>query len=426
VLKAILHHSPVPVKLLYTLHSGTFATAEEGKTPSVEQRELLDRAKEHIITAVAVPDCATELAAINLSYGLAKIHHVQETLGYPADALFVASPDMTTPRGLTKWRWGLGAGGMLSWGDGSRPLAFLDLQISASTALVGGLSREPDLELTTTQIHRLRQSPPVVMGLEVGWGFGSGNHFINAYRVRPIVDDPLPPYVFVLHSGNGDVRRPSVLGIGLNYEKSKPLQELMKTIDTPLGPTRVLTGQAARDYYAMYLHYEEFVREKHLILGAEIFGEFTPISNETHHGLADANSALLGCCRFSADQRTIFPVTLRSDLPGYLVRGQPNIDSELLPCNHLPATIRRRVHTANILPHGGGFTYPRVRTVTDVLLLGQQRYYVLDSVGGGKRVAESLSTLMYTHRGFEVMDRLREWRLADIIAELQLLFSVTT
>jgi len=392
----------------------------------MEQRRLLDRAKEHIVTAVAVPDCATKLAEINLSYGLAKIHYVQEALGYPADALFVASPDMTAPRGLSKWRWGLGAGGILSWGDGSRPLVFLDLQISVSTALVGGMSQEPDLRLTTTRIHSLRRSRPAVMGIEVGWGFGSGNHFINAYRVRAIVDDPLPPYVFVLHSGNGDVRQPSVLGIGLNYEKSRPLQELMTTIDTPLGPTRVLTGQAARDYYDMYLRYEEFCKEKQLTIGTEIFGEFTPISNEIHHGLANANSSLLGCCRFISDQKTIFPVTLRPDLPAYLVRGQPNIDPELLPCNHLPNSIRTRVHTANILPHGGGFAYPGVRTVADVLLLDQQRYYVLDNAGGGKRVVESLGTLTYTHRGLEVMDRLREWRLADVIAELQLLFSVTT
>ena len=393
----------------------------------MEQRECLERAQEHIVTAVAVPDCATRLAQINLGYGVAKIHYVQEALGYPADALFVASPDMTTSRGLTKWRWGLGAGGILSWGDGSRPLAFLDLQISASTALVGGLTREPDLELITTRIDRLRPSRPVVMGLEVGWGFGSGNHFINAYRVRPsAANEILPPYVFVLHSGNGDVKQPSALGIGLDYEKSRPLQELMRTIDTPLGPTRVLTGQAARDYHAMYLRYEEFIKEKHLTQGAEIFGEFTPISNEVHHGLADANSALLGCCRFDADQPTLFPVTLRHDLPAYLVRGRPSIDAELLPCNHLPAAIRSRVHTANILPHGGGHTFPGIKTVTDVLLLGERRYYVLDSIGGGKRVVESLSTLAYAYRGVEVMDRLRAWRLADIIAELQLLFSVTT
>lgn len=392
----------------------------------MKNQELIERAKYYIITTAAVPDCATQLAEINLRYGLAKIHYVQESLGYSPDASFIASPDMTTLRYPLKWKWGLGAGGILSWGNGNCPLVFLDLQVSTSTALIGGLNEEPEWKEITAQIHQVRQNRPIIKGLEVGWGFGSGNHFINAYRVHHIANISLSPYVFILHGGDNDVQRPSILGMGLNYEKSKPLRDLISDIDTPLGPVKVLVDQAAYDYYAMYLQYAEFYKEKQMAIGAEIFGDFTPISNEIHHGFSNMNSALLGCYQFDPDQRTIFPLTLRSDLPAYLVWGQPNFDPKILPCNHLPDTVRTQVHNANILPHGGGYTYREVNNVIEVLVYDERRYYVLDNANGGKRIVENLGTLIPTHRGDEVMEQVQKYHLADIVAELQPLFSITT
>lgn len=392
----------------------------------MDAHELVERARHHIITAAAIPDGATHMAETNLAYGLAKMHWVQEALGYAPDAAFVAAPDMTTPRQPTRWRWGMGAGGILSWGDGDRPLVFLDQQVSTSAALVGGLDREPDPRQIVARAHHLRERRPVVRGFVTDWGFDSGNHFINTYRVHPAADEPLPPYVFVLHGGDAEVKRPTSLGIGLDYEQSAPLRECMTTLATPLGPARVLTGQTACDFYAMYLQYEEYCREKQLATAAEIFGAFTTVSNEIHHGFADQNTANIACYRFSSGSRTLYPVVLRPDLPAYLVRGEPNIDPALLPCPHLPEAVRRRVHAANALPHGGGCTYPEVRRVADVISIDERRYYVLETAGGSLRVVDDLHMLPHAHRGLEAMDRLREWRLGRVVAELQPLLSLTT
>ena len=392
----------------------------------MQDRELLERAKQYIVSSAGVDDGATKLAKTNLAYGLAKMHWVQETLGYPADALFIGSPDMTTTRYSTKWQWGQAIGGLLSWGDGSLPLVFLDLQISTSTALVGGLDHEPDLRVITTQAENLRRNRPTIMGIEVDWDFDNGNHFINAYRVESVSHENLPPYAFVVHGGDCEVKRPSILGIGLDYAESQQLRDQMKVIHTPLGSVRILVGQATRDYYAMYLRYEEYSKQKSLTMGEALFGTFTLISNEIHHGFADPNTALLCCYRFKSDTDTLYPVTLRSDLPTYLVRGVPNINPEILSEHLLPETVKRRVYAANILPHGGGYTFPEVTNVADTLVMNGHRYFILDGTNGGKRVLANPSALPYVYRGLEVIDRVVNLRLGKVIAELHPLFSITT
>jgi hypothetical protein len=46
---------------------------------------------------------------------------------------------------------------------------------------------------------------------------------------------------------------PSIVGTGLDYEKSQFLRNQMKIIPPPLGPVRVLIDQAARDYHGNVL-----------------------------------------------------------------------------------------------------------------------------------------------------------------------------
>lgn len=409
-----------------------------GRAP-LQSVELLERANQHIVASMAVKDCASEMARINMAHGLAKIHWVQQSLGYPADAHFIGAPDMTTTRYPTKWQWGQAIGGMLNWGDGTRPLTFLDLQISTSTALVGGLDREPDVRTIVARTDRLSRNRPTVMGIEADWDFGNGNHFINAYRVEPVTQVKLPPYAFVVHGGDCEVKRPSILGTGLDYKESTLLREAMKVVHTPLGPVRILRDQAAYDYHAMYLCYEEYSKLKCLALAEALFDTFSTISNVVHHGFADPNTALLSCYRFQPGSDTLYPVTLRSDLPTYLVRGicrggvdprpdcfPQDIAPEMLSEPSLDESARQRARTANILPHGGGYTFPEVTDVADTMEMNGHRYFILNTTNGAKRVVAHPGALPHSYRGLEVIDSLVRHQLGEIVAELHPLFSITT
>jgi prepilin-type processing-associated H-X9-DG protein len=177
---------------------------------------------------------------------------------------------------------------------------------------------------------------------------------------------------------------------------------------------------------AMYLRYEEYSKQKCLGIGEALFDTFTPLSNVVHHGFADLNTALLSCYRFKPGADTLYPVTLRSDLPTYLVRGIPNIDPATVAEQSLPETVKRRIGATNILPHGGGYTFPEVTGVANTLMVDGHRYFILNTTNGGKRVLAYPSTLPYVYRGLEGVDRIASRQLGEIVAELHPLFSITT
>jgi len=369
------------------------------------------------------------LARENMAYGLAKIHWVQEHLGYPADAFFLGSPDMTTPRYPVKWQWGQALGGQLTWGTGDRPLTFLDLQVSTSTALFGTVNEEPDMKTVLARAEQLRRKRPQLMGMDIDWDFDRGNHFINAYRVElegRTDRVSLAPYAFVVHGGDSEVKRPSVLGIGLDYEKSQPLRERMSTLQTPLGPVHVLLDQAAHDYHECYLRCEQYSKQKRVMLGRELFGDYTLISNEIHHGFAHPNTALLGCYQFQRGSKTLYPVTLRSDLPTYIVQGSANGGFDIHQIESLPPMLKEQVALSNILPHGGGYTYPEVQSFIAMVEADGIRYSILEGAAKNRRVLANLNTLPYAYRGEEVIACIEQYRLGKVIARLYPLFSLTT
>jgi hypothetical protein len=234
------------------------------------------------------------------------------------------------------------------------------------------------------------------------------------------------PYAFVVHGGDSEVKRPSVLGIGLDYEKSLPLRERMSTLQTPLGPVHVLLDQAARDYHECYLQCEEYSKQKRALLSRELFGEYTMISNEIHHGFSHPNTALLGCYQFQRGSKTLYPVTLRSDVPTYVVQGSTEeaLNGQLI--ESLPPLLREQLTRVGVLPHGGGYTYPEVQSFVAIEEIDGKRYSILEGATKNRRVLANLNTLPYAYRGEEVMACLEQYHLGKVVARLHPLFSLTT
>lgn len=391
-----------------------------------QRSDLVAQAARHICTAAAIDDSGSALAQQNLAIGMAKILYVQDKLGYPQDACFVATPDLTPTRGQAKWQWGLSAGGVLSWGDGDRPLVFLDLNVSVGCALTGGMDCCIEPGELIRRITGIREHLPVIMGVQTKWDYGSGNHFINVYKNLDTADHLLPPYIFIVHGSGREMKGATSLGIGLDFQASQPLGRLATCIPTPLGPCHILQGAAALDFAATYHLYREFTLAKQQWIARALFNEFSLISNVVHHGFVDANRAVLGCYHFSRGDDTLFPVTLRGDLPAFLVRGRSNLDLNTvdLPLSP-PAHILPRIASANVIPHGAGAMYPQVLSVDAVMHMNDQRILLLRGKDHNLYGMADLHALEYRLRGLEVMDRLKRLRLGDVAATLQPLLSIT-
>jgi hypothetical protein len=121
----------------------------------MDRQTLLQRATEHIFST-GLDDSGARLGLANMKYGLAKIHLAQEALGIAPDATFIAAPDLTVTRNLSRWRSGFGYGGRLTWGDGQQELIILDLKPNCCGMLVGGLEHPPARDTLLRRVRALQ------------------------------------------------------------------------------------------------------------------------------------------------------------------------------------------------------------------------------------------------------------------------------
>lgn len=391
----------------------------------MDREEYLSRAKDHLFMT-GVNDNGMKLCAANMVYGIAKIHFLQEKLGLKADATFISTPDATITRNAERWNNGFGYGGKIEWGDGTLELMVLDLLPNACGMLVGGLEELPQIETLIDKVSTIsvKSYDIKVNGIKVVWDFGKGNHFIDVFKVRDIMGmENFLPYIFIIHGAGDELRDDNPKGYGLYYHRSKRLENIAEKIDTPFGKIRFLTGKEASDYYEQYKFVDDFSKRRRIEFAKRLFGDFKIISNETHQGLADINTMLLGC-HLIKDNKILLPIALRGDLPAYLVYGKPSFTKEQIDnlgfekrAKKLDLT--KRLRNANVVPHGGGYHFPDILSVLKVIENNGQRYFLMDLINDrGKKVIKDLREIPYDYRGRMVVLRTLELDLAKIIAKL--------
>jgi len=386
--------------------------------------EMLRNAKNHCFF-IGLNDSGAELCRANIVYGIAGIHYVQDQLGIMPDATFVSTPDMTITRNASRWRSGFGYGGKISWGAGDDDLVILDVKPNACGMLVGGLEELPDIESIIKKLHKLETGAIKIDAVKVNWDFYKSNHFIDVFRVKPVakLDQNLPPYAFIMHASADELRGDNESGFGLYYDTSEQLHGMAERIETPLGQFHILTGSRARKYFEQYQRAENFSKKKRKMAAELLFGEFVEISNETHQGLINMNEIALGC-HYSHNPAILFPLTLRADLPAYLVKGKPNLSSESIELLGFEKRARNlgvygRLLNADVIPHGGGYVLPDTLTVNRVMQVDGKRYFEIEMQNDrGKKIISEVRELPYEYRGRKVVLRALEIGLIEIVAKL--------
>lgn len=395
----------------------------------MSHEERLKRASGHIFS-MGLQDAADSLCRANMKYGLAKLHHLQHTLGLNPSATFVGAPDSTITRNVRRWESGFGYGGKLSWGDGDEKLVILDSMPNACGMLVGGLEDAPTMDQLLDRINAVLTSDEVIDDIKIQWDFAAGNHFIDIYEVRPLSEEFThdSSFVFIIHGSVPELKgdNESKFEFGLYAHKSKLLREMAEEVSTPYGPLYVLTEGNASKYMELNDFACELSKKKRRRAAELLFEDFTEISNPIHQGLIHMNAHILGCQDTKDPDNKILPITLRSDLPAYLAMGNENLDEEAV--EQLGFTKRSEKHSvkdrllkANILPHGGGYKYPSMLGIKRVMeTKSGTRYYVTEHATGqeSEKVFSSPRELEFTYRGQEVLWKAVELRLCSVAARL--------
>jgi hypothetical protein len=393
------------------------------------KEERLEKAKNHCFF-IGLNDSGSELCKANSIYGIAGIHYIQEKLGIKTDATFITTPDMTITRNTARWKSGFGYGGKITWGDGNQELIILNTKPNACGMLVGGLEKLPDLTEIIKKLHILEKEDFKIDGIKVQWDFYQSNHFIDIFLVRQLLknDIDLPPYIFIIHGSAPEFTHDNELGFGLYFDKSKTLKTHSKSLDTPFGTFYYLTDKYAESYYKKFQFIEEFAKMKRVIAAKKIFGNFIEISNETHQKLNNMNEILLGCNYFQKGDSKLVPLTLRGDLPAYLVRGLPSLNSEMIEMLGFENRAKKlglydRLSNANIFPHGAGYTLPDLLNVNKVIEIDNERYFDAEMQNDrGKKIISEVRELPFEYRGRTVVLRSIEINLIEIVTDTSICF----
>jgi hypothetical protein len=389
----------------------------------VEKRKLLERAKKHYFS-MGLGDGASYLCRENMKYGLAKIHVAQEKFGLDPNATFLSTPDETITRNLVRWRAGFGYGGKLVWGSGNDKLVILDVMPNACGMLVGGIDEPPQPKQLIEQINSVKEDL-YIDSLKIDWDFAKGNHFIDLFKVSMrALELDLPEYVFIIHGSASELRGETERGLGLYFDKSVGLRERSKVVETKFGNLHILIDSDAQEYFRFYRYAELFAKKKRKIVAEAMFGKFSEICNVTHQGLLNYNEILLGCHNIRNKDVTAFPIALRADLPGFLMKGTDNLDDEIIEVLGFARRSEKlglieRLRNANILPHGGGYAFKDFVSVQEVIEFDGERYFILNmQTDIGNKICSDVRDMEFDYRGKSVVLRTVELHLGEIVARL--------
>jgi len=401
---------------------------------SLTKKDLLKRAEEYIFST-GLNDGASKLCKENMKYGLAMFHLIQEKYGFEPNASFISSPDETISRNTFRWNSGIGYGGRLNWGKGTDKIIFLNVEPNCCGILVGGLFEKPNPYEIIKNINDIKSSQLYYDDILINWDYGASNHFINCFETKNLSDTELPPFIFLIH-GSASEFRDDKYGIGLYIDNSKALKNMAIEEDTIFGKQSILIDNDASRYLEFSFKALNFSNMKREFVAKKIFGkDFKIISNQPHQFLKDYNNMYLGCnctdVNCNLIKSNIFPTTLRADIAAYLFSGKLNFsETTLRNMNFLERAkrlnLRELLLSACILPHGGGYSFPDIKRVKEVLEFKDQRNFVCELKTDTNRleIVRNVKDIHYEYRGRDIVLKTIQLDLGTIIARLNPIFSL--
>jgi hypothetical protein len=135
------------------------------------------------------------------------------------------------------------------------------------------------------------------------------------------------------------------------------------------------------------------------------------------------NEILLGS--HDVSEAELFPVTLKADRPAFILKPNKNLSDRAI--DYLKFRDRaedigvlERLKNANILPHGGGYTFPFLSKVDDVMEIDDTRYFVIKLIKSkSRKVIADLREIQYRYRDEKVVERTLELGLGEVVARLE-------
>ncbi len=394
----------------------------EEKIPD-NPKDLLDLAEERIFS-LGVNDLTSKLSRRNMQHALGKMMHILQDDG----VVSVFAPDATITRNKPRWMSGFGYGAVVRWFDDR--VAFPNVRPNGCGMLLMKMDQLPSEEELVESASEVNGKELRLDGLDIQPDFGKGNHFFEFYEPNEVSDDASDgldddSYYAVIH-GSPQELKDDIYGWADRGE----------TEETPLGTLDVLYDGEAETYIDECKKLDEFSKKRRKFLAEQVIGDFEVLSNYNHQGMFSSNEVRLGCYDSkNQGDGNLFPVTLRWDEPTYVFKGKQSISEEVMEDLNFSDRAERLglkeyLSDVNVLPHGGGYKIKLQHDKFEVNDTDFGNVYTLfDSDENSEEVLSKMSitnpsSLPYTYRGREVVERTLDLDLGEIEAELNPVFTL--
>lgn len=266
-----------------------------------------------------------------------------------ADFRFYIGPELSVSSNAGRTNDGFVFGGILFW-TSARRLALPGLRPNGCGVLLCDIGQNYEEAAFVERIIRARKNRPKT------WDYNGGNHFIAVYNSRG-------RYYGLIHGGTARAKDPDNPRGSLYPEINRSLRLRMRRIATPHGQVDLLLDEDAVAYCSRYQQIEALIKRNRENLGRQLWPASRIIFHETHQGLRDAGTMLLGAYLLSKE-------SIRNGVPIMIGLGEP-----LLFCTqgielHRAPCVRSRWGPTSamdenmiMIPHGSGDTNDAVRAV---------------------------------------------------------------
>ena len=134
---------------------------------------------------------------------------------------------------------------------------------------------------------------------------------------------------------------------------------------------------------------------------------------------------------YEYSKKNIFPIALRADIACYLFRGKKNLSETTIKNQKFrkraeKLNLKDLLLNADILPHGGGYLFPDIKDIQNVLEYKDQRYFSCTMVKDRDtlKIIRDPSQIQYEYRGRDVVLKTLQLGLGDTIARLNPIYSL--
>lgn len=382
-----------------------FELADDFPLTEEEFEERIKNAERYLFIFGA-GDVSEDVGRVNSTLWVAKLHYLQEMLGYRPRALVIGAPDFSFQTTPHKFQYAVPEGAKVVWGDGSYDFVPAEMEFDFCGTLIGEAMEWDTLGDVLERIQRMKRREYEIDGTRIQLvNFSPGSHFLNVYEVQNHEELGLPRKVAILHTASD--------------EKRDPIKEFVKAhserVETPFGDSLVLRGKPTDEYVERCEEASRFARKKRQLLFEEILRNDRVIANHNHYELISPNCGIIGC--YNAREGKLFPATLDTNKPAYILSGRRTLSEQALQGLDIEGAdewVKEELQDAALLPHGGGHKLLGVEQLTKVVLYDGRKVFIFD----GSRAYESL---MFAPRGYRsdgVIERARSLGLAGVYATL--------